>query len=261
MAVQCPTCAVPMDEMPATPPDGQPVIVDVCPRCGGLWLDADEIGVVVPELEVVKGQAKMLAAAARRGTGIPACPRCFEAPLEIDALGLAVDYCAACGGLWLDGDEHTGFSQESDRQRGLTAPGPSMGGAYRTAAKAAQTGLVGCSACGAETPLAKSYMSSGGVVCPACHAGAMIREKDREVREQVTLGDPGVSMAARFQQPAPQDARDAHFNAVADELRRSPEMSQYVGAVLTVLKALDQGSGCPLCGCGRYSRCGHGGAP
>jgi Zn-finger nucleic acid-binding protein len=248
--INCPACAVAMAEMPATPPEGPSVTVDVCSRCGGLWLDAAEIQVVVPQLEAVKSQAQALATSIRRGTGIPACPRCFEAPVEINVFGLTVDYCTACGGLWLDGDEHTGFSQESDRLRGLAAPGPSRG-AYRTAAKAAQTGLVLCSGCGSETPLAKTYMSPGGAVCPACHAVAAIREKDREVREQVTLGDPAVTRAARFLPTPPEEPHSE------DPFDRTPGLSEYTEGVLAVLKAVDEVTRCPSCGCSKYSRCGH----
>jgi Zn-finger nucleic acid-binding protein len=238
-----------MEEMPATPPEGPTVTVDVCPRCGGLWLDAGEIAVVVPQLEAVKSQAEALGTATRRGTGIPACPRCFEAPLEINVLGLAVDFCTACGGLWLDGDEHTGFSQESDRMRGLAASGPSRG-AYRTAAKAAQTGLVLCSACGSETPLAKTYMSPDGAVCPACHASAVIRAADREAGDQVTIGDPSVTMAERFLPSDPDRLAAVHHQT-------GPGLSPYTEGVLTILKAIDDASRCPSCGCSKYGRCGH----
>jgi len=247
--IHCPSCAVPMDEMPATPPEGAPVTVDVCSRCGGLWLDPNEIAVVVPQLEVVKDLAQSLGTAARRGTGIPACPRCFEAPVELNVLGLAVDHCTACGGIWLDGDEHTGFSQESDRLRGLAAPGPTRG-AYRTAAKAAQTGLVLCSSCGSETPLARTYMSPGGAVCPSCHAVGAIREKDREVREQVTIGRPEVPMADRLHVKALHDDRDA-------PLWLASGLNPYTKALLTILHALDDEARCPVCGCSQYSRCGH----
>lgn len=246
-----------MDQTPATPPEGTPVTVDVCSRCGGLWLDADEIAVVVPELDAVKREAQRLGASVRRGTGIPACPRCFEAPVEIEVVGITVDFCGACGGLWLDGDEHTGFSQESDRQRGLGAPSPSRHGAYRTAAKAARTGLVLCTGCGTEVPLAKTYMSPGGAVCPACHAVSAIRERAREVSDQVTLGDPSVTMADRFLPTAPQTSEEARRRALEAELRRTPGLSQYADGVLTILKALDQGGRCAFCGCSKYSRCGH----
>jgi Zn-finger nucleic acid-binding protein len=256
MPIQCPACAVPMDEMPATPLEGPAVTVDVCSRCGGLWLDPDEIAVVVPQLEVVKAQARSLGTSVRRGTGIPACPRCYEAPLEISVLGLVVDYCTACGGLWLDGDEHTGFSQESDRMRGLAAPGPSRG-AYRTAAKAAQTGIVLCSGCGSEVPLAKTYMSPNGVICPACHATAAIRQTAREVREQVTLGSPEVPMAARFRSADPRDPGPAEYRTIEERLRETPGLSEYTEGVLAILKSIDQADRCPVCGCGKYSRCGH----
>jgi Zn-finger nucleic acid-binding protein len=77
--------------------------IDHCPACGGCWLDAGELGVILRREPFVFDGAGGRAARA----GPRRCPRCARAmvrslfpgtPVEIDA-------CPAGEGLWLDRGE------------------------------------------------------------------------------------------------------------------------------------------------------------
>lgn len=238
-----------MKEISATTADGRSTTLDTCGRCEGLWIDRDEIEVVAPELGSVGESARVLERAVRRGTGIPACPRCFLAPLEIALLGVDVDHCTGCGGLWLDGDEHEGFAREADRARGLPAPEPARGGAYRTAAKAARVGVVDCAFCKQEVVLAQSYMSSDGAICAACHAARSIKQTELELREQVTIGDPSRSAGDAVFGRGPPPPAPEHAPPFGPNV--------YARGFLVLLEVLSAASRCPRCGCSRASRCGH----
>ncbi|MBI3268213.1 MAG: M48 family metalloprotease [Planctomycetes bacterium] len=100
-AIPCPKCRVDM-KMVHTQAG---VMIDLCPRCDGVWLDGGEI------FHFGKDHAR-LHWALEQGLRRPHptahhCPRC-RAPLTEGGLlsdTLLVDQCGACGGLWFDKDE------------------------------------------------------------------------------------------------------------------------------------------------------------
>ncbi|HEV8323137.1 MAG TPA: zf-TFIIB domain-containing protein [Myxococcota bacterium] len=86
------------------------VEVDLCPRCGGLWLDKGEIeklqGAVPAQLVTLKkaltGDPKAAATPSELTTACPACPGQLK---EVVLGPIKVDFCGQCGGLWLDRGE------------------------------------------------------------------------------------------------------------------------------------------------------------
>ena len=188
MALDCPRCAVPMEHTPAAPPEGPVLSVDRCPRCGGLWLERDEIEHVVPELCAVEKRLHEPEVRNRRGTGIAACPSCFTAPIEVPHLGVPVDCCPSCKGLWLDGDD---FAQPGEREAQARAERLDQSAfGYRASARERPSDVFHCVGCDRETPLKGSYMCRAGGICAYCHAQLSIRAKQREIAEQVTIGAP-----------------------------------------------------------------------
>ena len=115
------------------------VQLDGCPRCGGVWFDARELGEVV-----TAGALKDLVANAKDKPGkckacgarlervaecpkchgpSPACPECGSAPLAVGvSRGVELDVCLPCEGIWLDGEKlrllagGTGKAQEIQRR-------------------------------------------------------------------------------------------------------------------------------------------------
>jgi Zn-finger nucleic acid-binding protein len=89
------------------------VEVDLCPKCGGLWLDYGEVAklAVLPEDEV-----KPLRALLQGKDGPPPvptdtkvpCPACPGQLKEVVLGKIHVDYCTKCKGLFLDKGELEG---------------------------------------------------------------------------------------------------------------------------------------------------------
>ncbi|MEA3558917.1 MAG: zf-TFIIB domain-containing protein [Candidatus Thermoplasmatota archaeon] len=84
--VKCVTCGV---EMEMKVFNG--VETDVCPRCGGVWLDEGE-------LEDLTG----LDPESGRDLGCPECGIVMSRKL---VLGVEIDLCESCGAVWLDPGE------------------------------------------------------------------------------------------------------------------------------------------------------------
>ena len=89
------------------------VEVDLCPKCGGLWLDYGEVAklAVLPENEVEPLKALLKGAAGPppvpTDTKIP-CPACPGQLKEVVLGNIHVDYCTKCKGLFLDKGELEG---------------------------------------------------------------------------------------------------------------------------------------------------------
>ena len=167
-----------MEEVTATPPRRPTVVLDTCPSCRGLWLDAPDIVHValtlfdLPRFEV--------ASLGRQGAGIAACPRCRAKPYEFPVLGVPIDQCLRCGGIWLDGDEYKGLSEAADELDGLP-PARGQGGAYRvTAIKAARDGVVYCAVCARATALPDTLAWEEGLICEPCWQSRADRRVEKE---------------------------------------------------------------------------------
>lgn len=107
----CPHCAVPMKAVTARARSGYYIVLDQCPRCGGLWCDRWELFPIASaeadRLDPVDEHQLRTAAASPAGTGL--CPRCrtpllgFHDPaIPADA---RIERCRQCDGLWLNRGE------------------------------------------------------------------------------------------------------------------------------------------------------------
>lgn len=108
------------------PDTDQPLELDYCRRCGGVWFDAGEVAAlraarpralwahVELRPEAFRHKCHRCLASFRRDE--PACPACGHAnvlrcPADGNALtrvvqdGLALDACVACRGVWFDNTE------------------------------------------------------------------------------------------------------------------------------------------------------------
>ncbi len=88
------------------------VLVDRCPGCGGIWLDAGELKGLLSrarrrsdrELELQE-RSERAAERARTVDVAGLCPRCQQPLLPSITGGVEVDRCRHCGGLFFDGGE------------------------------------------------------------------------------------------------------------------------------------------------------------
>ena len=111
MALTCPQCAAQMNEVAAPASVGYSILLDQCPRCGGIWCDRWELyplsAAAVDGLDAVD-QASLLQPTAMTSQQ-PECPRCraplrrFHDPtLPQDA---RIERCPNCDGMWLNRGE------------------------------------------------------------------------------------------------------------------------------------------------------------
>ena len=84
--------------------------VDLCPKCGGLWLDRGEItrAAKLPEAELAR--LRGLLTGASGPPPVPTenkapCPACPGSLSEVVLGAVHVDYCGSCHGLFLDRGE------------------------------------------------------------------------------------------------------------------------------------------------------------
>lgn len=88
------------------------VLVDRCPDCGGIWLDAGELEMLQKgighEAEVIMHQARkeLLHDAQRLVSVVGMCPKCEKRPLHaVKKKGVELDVCGHCGGIFFDEGE------------------------------------------------------------------------------------------------------------------------------------------------------------
>jgi len=108
MPLDCPRCPEkPLEERRVVPSGGGPAAsVHVCGGCLGVWLDGHTLAGLCPTLAHLPEHRGEVALLGREGAGIARCLRCAVAPFEYDVLGVAIDFCLRCHGVWLDGDEY-----------------------------------------------------------------------------------------------------------------------------------------------------------
>jgi Zn-finger nucleic acid-binding protein len=97
--------------------------VDLCPKCGGLWLDRGEItrAAKLPEAELARLRALLTGKAGP--PPVPSenkapCPACPGSLAEVLLGSVHVDYCNKCHGLFLDkGELEAGVAAVHERDR------------------------------------------------------------------------------------------------------------------------------------------------
>ena len=83
------------------------IMLDVCPKCMGIWFDAGE-------LEKILGKAplsiRIPLSADRDGRDCPKCNLTF-ATFKYPGTDTEIDMCRNCGGVWLDSSEFSAVAQ------------------------------------------------------------------------------------------------------------------------------------------------------
>lgn len=84
------------------------ITTDACPKCRGVWLDAEELSRVTNDAEL----EKLAHAGAAPAAKALACPRCSATLHAARVEAVEVDPCPSCRGVWLDAGE----LREAERQ-------------------------------------------------------------------------------------------------------------------------------------------------
>ena len=84
--------------------------VDLCPKCGGLWLDRGEITRAAKMTETELDRLRTLLTGAKGPPPVPTenvahCPSCPGNLAEVLLGNVHVDYCNKCHGIFLDRGE------------------------------------------------------------------------------------------------------------------------------------------------------------
>jgi Zn-finger nucleic acid-binding protein len=147
---------------------GRRVVLDHCKQCNGVWIDRQELADVSADLSCVHDHVEWIRKHGHPGRGITRCPHCAAVPLELPFFEVHIDYCPACMGVWLDGDERIGLA------RALEGEEPELT-TYRHAAAAVTERMARCQGCDKRVPLEETYMTADGVRCEPCFQPALTR--------------------------------------------------------------------------------------
>lgn len=122
--ILCPQCDLDMKEVTAQANPGQLIILDQCPKCGGIWCDKWELFPIQAE------EASRLEPADEQALREPQriddkktlyCPRCTAQLLAAKDPALPPDLhlrrCLKCDGIWLNRGQFTRFKAEQQKVR------------------------------------------------------------------------------------------------------------------------------------------------
>src|SRR4029077_369673 len=111
--------------------------VDLCPKCGGLWLDRGEItrAAKLPEAELAR--LRGLLTGASGPPPVPTlnkapCPACTGSLSGVVLGAVHVDYCGTCHGIFLDKGELE-QAIEAVKERDRTTPARQVAAAVSSA--------------------------------------------------------------------------------------------------------------------------------
>ncbi len=122
--MDCPKCPGKLKELKIGQND--PICIDRCFACGGLWFDKDELDIVVSkeildttefEIEEEPIEDDELKNEVDLDSVECKCPRCIDKKMikKISTRNkrVIVDYCEKCGGIWLDAGEYNKIKQRT----------------------------------------------------------------------------------------------------------------------------------------------------
>ena len=112
--LQCPRCWVAM-EKEEVEVRGPNVIIDVCPKCHGVWFDNNELKKILGDRKLANFLTKHIGTQSKSKL---VCPRCgWLMDLEY-AEEVEIDVCLNCNGAWLDLGELESLKEKSDAGTG-----------------------------------------------------------------------------------------------------------------------------------------------
>ena len=107
--IDCPRCGVVLkrQEIEVFGPN---VIIDICPKCGGVWLDHGELNKLLKDGKLSDYLTKAIGTQSKSEL---ICPRCGGLMDIESADEIEVDVCLSCTGVWLDSGELEGLKTKS----------------------------------------------------------------------------------------------------------------------------------------------------
>ena len=99
--IQCPRCWVEAEKNEVEI-FGPNIIIDVCPKCNGIWLDPGELGKLLKDRKMTEYLTKDIGTQSKSQL---VCPRCGGLMDIESAEDTEIDVCLTCRGVWLDAGE------------------------------------------------------------------------------------------------------------------------------------------------------------
>ena len=108
--IECPRCWVEMkkEEINILGPN---VIIDVCPKCQGIWLDDNELKKILGDRKLANYLTKHIGTQSKSKL---VCPRCGGLMDLEYAEDVEIDVCLNCHGSWLDCGELERLKEKSE---------------------------------------------------------------------------------------------------------------------------------------------------
>jgi len=106
---ECHRCWVEMDKKEIEI-FGPNLIIDVCPKCNGIWLDKGELDKLLKDRKLANYLTKHIGTKSKSPM---VCPRCGMTMDIEKADDIEVDVCLHCGGVWLDEGELDRLKEKS----------------------------------------------------------------------------------------------------------------------------------------------------
>ena len=108
--IECPRCWVEMkkEEVDVLGPN---VIIDVCPKCLGIWFDNNELKKILGDRKLANYLTKRIGTQSESKL---VCPRCGGLMDLEYAEDVEIDVCLVCNGAWLDYGELEGLKKKSE---------------------------------------------------------------------------------------------------------------------------------------------------
>ncbi len=138
-----------------------------CGACDGQFACARDLERVHPILARIQIEREQALASPRHGTGAGACASCGRPMVPLSFFEVPIDWCADCGGVWLDGGELATLGERVRATLGDVRAAELN--PYRGSARSSLTlGTVTCGACGAQVRVDESMLSADGPRCMTC---------------------------------------------------------------------------------------------
>jgi len=99
--VDCPKCWVEMERKEAEVL-GPNIEIDICPKCGGIWLDEGELNKLLRDRKLSDYLTKHIGTKTKSKL---VCPKCGGLMDIEKAEDVEIDVCLNCHGVWLDQGE------------------------------------------------------------------------------------------------------------------------------------------------------------
>ncbi len=109
--IDCPRCWVKMNQTEINVL-GPNVIIDVCPKCNGVWFDKGELNKMLKDRKLSDYLTKNIGTQTKSEL---VCPRCGGLMDIENAEEIEVDVCLNCSGVWLDQGELGGLKTKSEK--------------------------------------------------------------------------------------------------------------------------------------------------